>query len=231
MPEPIQVQEPPAPAPAPSNPAPAAPQPGLEGTPGPGPAPGPPSPAPAPTPAPAPGGQFDSVRAHARSLGIQGVEQFPDDASFLQHLYLTRQQAGQSQQLAQYGQEYLQHRDQFNVWQQQQQAAEAQRAAAAQEKAKWWNPPPFDPSWRDHVEQDPATGQLRTRAGSDPAILPRYQAHQAYRQEFARKLLDNPEATLGPMVEERAKAIAAAEHPPCRRQAQGPALRRAPPSP
>ncbi len=95
------------------------------------------------------------VRDALKTYGLDLPEGIDDHAA-LQQLVLGYRQAQQANQLAQYGQVYLQHADQFNAYLRQQQEQAAQQQAQQQEKpwwSKWWSPPDYDPSWSNLIQR------------------------------------------------------------------------------
>jgi len=151
------------------------------------------------------GDQFTSVRDHIRQLGYgQLADQHPDDAQLVAHLLQQQAQAQQSLALAQYGQRYLQYAPDIERFLQERQQ---QQQAAQQQKSKWWNPPEWNPSWRGLVTKDDQ-GNLVAVPGAPPDVVPKVAAYDAYRREFADKLLSNPEETLKPFVQDVAQQIA-----------------------
>lgn len=151
---------------------------------------------------------------------FKGLPQFQgyDDQQIAAHLYQTMQrEQAQARALQQYQQlvpiasEYLSNRQQYQQWRAAQQApqqAPQPQAAAAPKQESWWNPPQLKDSYRQYLTRD-AEGR---EVIADHAPLEAKAAltdWMSYRAEFAKKFLDNPEATLGPMVQSIAERQAA----------------------
>jgi hypothetical protein len=163
--------------------------------------------------------QQQEVWSAFRSLPqFQGQE----DRAIAQRLYeaMQREEAA-SRALQQYqsiipvAQDYLTHRQAFESWkaaqaqqQKPQQAPQAQ-APAAQEPG-WWNPPQIKDSYKRYLVRD-ENGREVIDPNAPLDAKAALQDYQDYRANFAQKFLDNPEQTLGPMVEkvavERAQQI------------------------
>jgi len=150
--------------------------------------------------------------------GLQGRSDEEVAASIyqaLQHRQALQQQVNQFQGLVPQVSEYLSKREMFDRWSQQQAAGQAQAAPAPQPAAKpeehsWWNPPKIRDAYKQYLVKDE-----NGRDAIDPnAPLDAKHAlaeYQAYRADFARKFLENPEETLAPMVakvaEQRAQEL------------------------
>ncbi len=186
------------PAPAASAPASPAPQQGMEqrleaALPAGG---GAPAPAGVPAPAaPQPTAeQWQGIRDYAKQAGIELP--WEDDHQALGNLLQTWQKAQQPNFYTQLGQRLAPQAEKIQQWLAQQQAPQASPPPA-------WQAPPFKREWLNLVETDPETGQLRAKPGYDPGIVDKVQAYAEWRDKF----LAEPEAMLGPMVEQRAQAI------------------------
>lgn len=110
----------------------------------------------------------------------------------------------QYQQVMPYAQEYLQARPEFEKWRAAQ-AAQAQAQAQAQTpaKPKWWSPPEVKDSYKRYLIKDEEGRDVidpNAPLSAKEALL----EYQQYKADFARKFLENPEAALGPMVQELA---------------------------
>lgn len=111
--------------------------------------------------------------------------------------------------------EYLSNREMFEQWKRSQaNAAPAQQMPQAQpqeQEAPWWNPPKVREAYRQYLVRDQ---QGREVIAEEAPLEARHELseYQAYRANFAKTFLENPEAALGPMVEkivsDRAQAIA-----------------------
>lgn len=154
-------------------------------------------------PAPEPREQSAPWDAFKRLPEFQGQ----DDRAIAGRLYqaMERERAAshalaQYQQVLPYAQEYIAHRPEFEAWRKSQQQAQQ---PAKPEKPAWWNPPQVKESSKRYLIKD--------EEGRD-AIDPNAPLHareelaeyQQYKADFARRFLENPEQTLGPMIQEMA---------------------------
>lgn len=132
-----------------------------------------------------------------------------DDRAMAAGLYeaIQREQAAskalqQYQQLIPFTSEYIQHREPFEEWRRSQQAAANQPQAqpAQPQESPWWNPPNLKDSYRQWLVKDESG---RDVISPDAPLDARaaLTEHLAYKADFAKKFLENPESTLGPMVE------------------------------
>ncbi len=146
-----------------------------------------------------------------------------DDTQIAGRLYasLEREKAAtkalqQYQQLIPYAQEYLTHRDAFDQWRQYQGQAQPQMQqpqapqAPQPEQHKWWNPPELRDSDRRYLVKD-QNGRDSIAEDAPLHARERLMDYMQYRADFAQKFLSDPQAALGPMVEqvaaERAREI------------------------
>lgn len=142
-----------------------------------------------------------------------------DDRAIASHLYqaMQRERAAQHklaqyQQYIPYAQEYLAHRPEFEKWkssqsgQAQQGAAlqAAQQGAQPQQEAPWWNPPQIKDSYKRYLTKDEA-GRDVIAENAPLEAKAALEDWMQYRADFARKFLENPQETLGPMVEKLAQ--------------------------
>lgn len=160
--------------------------------------------------------QQQEVWGHFRSMPeFQGQ----DDAAIAQRLYhaMQREEAAaralqQYQSLVPVAQDYLQNRQDYEAWKasrSQQQPSQPQQAKQP-EQPSWWNPPQIKDSYKRYLTRD-ENGREVIDPNAPLDAKAALQDYQDYRATFAQKFLDNPEQTLGPMVErvavERAEAI------------------------
>lgn len=145
-----------------------------------------------------------------------------DDATIAARLYeaLQREQAAthalqQYQSIIPVASEYLSNREMFQQWMnsqqgQQPQMAMPQRQEPEQQQTPWWNPPKVDDVYRQYLTRD-ENGREVIDPNAPLEAKHALAKYQAYRANFAQKFLENPEQTLGPMVErvamERAESI------------------------
>lgn len=108
--------------------------------------------------------------------------------------------------------EYLSNRELFEQWKQSRNQPQAAPMAQPQpQKDPWWNPPKVKDSYRQYITRDENGREVI----SEQAPLEARHAlaeYQAYKADFARKFLEDPQGALGPMVEQivsdRAQKIA-----------------------
>lgn len=176
---------------------------------GPAPAP-PPPPAPAsPAPAsasPAPASpEFVGVRDALATYGLDLRNQFQDDHAALAHIALLARQAEQNAHLAQYGQKYVEHADQFQAWLRERQQ---QEQAKQQQATQWWKAPEYDPAWAQKLTRDPQTGEIKAVPGADPAIVQKYAAWVDHQRGFLERFAQNPIEAIRPGIEQLVRAEA-----------------------
>jgi len=107
--------------------------------------------------------------------------------------------------------DYLSNREMYERWKAGQQAP--QQAAATPQTAEeqgWWNPPKIRDAFRQYLVKDENGREV---IAPDAPLDARHALaeYQAYRADFAKKFLENPEETLAPMVakvaEQRAQEL------------------------
>lgn len=111
--------------------------------------------------------------------------------------------------------EYLSNREMFEQWKRSQANSVAPQNMPQQapqpEEQPWWNPPKVRESYKQYLVRDQ---QGREMIAEEAPLEARHELseYQAYRANFAKTFLENPEAALGPMVEkivaDRAQSIA-----------------------
>jgi hypothetical protein len=135
-----------------------------------------------------------------------GIQQTLQREQALQH------QLRQYQSILPVASDYLSNRELYERWKAGQQAA-PQQAAAPQPTAEqqgWWNPPKIRDAYRQYLVKDENGREV---IAPDAPLDARHALaeYQAYRAEFAKKFLENPEETLAPMVakvaEQRAQEL------------------------
>lgn len=146
-----------------------------------------------------------------------------DDRAIAQRLYesMQREQAAtralqQYQSIVPVASEYLTNRELYEQWKSTRdgasQQAPQQQAAPQPKPAEqaWWNPPQVKDSYRRYLTRD-ENGREVISPDAPLDAKAALQDYMEYRASFAQKFLDNPEQTLGPMVErvavQRAQAI------------------------
>ena len=144
---------------------------------------------------------------------FRGLPQFngQDDTAIASRLYeaLQREDAAaralqQYQSIIPVASEYLSNRELYEQWKANQQAPQQQQQipqpAPKQEQAGWWNPPTVKDSYRRYLTRDENGREIISPEAPLDAKAA-LQDYMEYRANFAQKFLDNPEQTLGPMVE------------------------------
>lgn len=114
----------------------------------------------------------------------------------------------QYQQLVPVASDYLTNKEAFLRWKEAQQAAPQQMGGAPQQyqpqqpKADpWWNPPKIKDGYKQYLTRD-AEGREVIAEHAPFDAKNQLGEWMNYRADFARKFLDNPEQTIGPMVEQ-----------------------------
>lgn len=108
--------------------------------------------------------------------------------------------------------EYMTNKERYQQWlqQQSQQQSQPQQQQAAQEESPWWNPPKVRDIYKQYLTRD-ENGREVIDPNAPLEARHALQEYQAYKAEFAKKFLENPEETLGPMIErvavQRAESI------------------------
>lgn len=145
-----------------------------------------------------------NARELAASLGLAEAARFENDQQFMAAL-VQQAQAGMQAQAA------LQaHQAQAQAQAAYQAQAQAQAAAADQTRRNAiWNPPEYNPVWEQMVSRDATTGQIVPLPGVPADVAMKVQAYYAYKKGFAEKLTSDPEALLGPLIDQRAELKAA----------------------
>lgn len=140
-----------------------------------------------------------------------------DDRAIASRLYqaMEREKAAsralaQYQQIVPYAQEYLPYRNEFQEWLKNrgsQQSAQVQQAQQLQkqepEKPKWWNPPQVRDSYKRYLTRD-EEGREIIDPNAPMAAREELLEYQQYKADFAKKFLEDPQAALGPMIQELA---------------------------
>lgn len=145
-----------------------------------------------------------------------------DDRAIAARLYnaMEREKAAsralaQYQQVLPYAQEYLTNRREFEAWRQSQSQQQHPQVAQAQqlqqraqqpqqpEKPKWWNPPEVRESYKRYLVKDENGREV---ISEDAPLDARHalMEYQQYKADFAKKFLEDPQAALGPMVQDLA---------------------------
>lgn len=148
--------------------------------------------------------QQQDVWQHFRQM-----EQFSgqDDHAIASRLYEAMQrEAHATRALQQYQtavpvvQDYLANRASYEQWKTAQAQQQAPEQAPQQAETPWWNPPELKESYKRYIVQD-ESGRDVISPDAPLDAKAALQDYMDYRANFAQKFLDNPEQTLGPMVE------------------------------
>jgi hypothetical protein len=126
----------------------------------------------------------------------------------LQHNQYAQRALAQYQSVIPEASEYLSNRDLFQEWKQsrsqpqqyQQYAPQQQQAQPAPQPASWWNPPKVKEAYRQYLVRD-ADGRDSISEAAPLDARRELSDFQAYKADFARKFLEDPQAALGPMVQ------------------------------
>jgi hypothetical protein len=113
----------------------------------------------------------------------------------------------QYQQVMPIAQEYLSNRPEFEKWRAAQNQSRAQQAQPEPQqpvKPAWWNPPEVREGYKRYLVKDESGREV---ISEDAPLDARHSLveYQQYKADFARKFLEDPQAALGPMVEDLAK--------------------------
>lgn len=134
-----------------------------------------------------------------------------DDRQVAASLYeaLQREQAAshalqQYQQLIPFASDYIRYQEPFQEWMRQRnsgaQPSQPSPQVQPQQPASWWNPPPLKDSYRQWLVRD-ESGREVVSPDAPFEAKAALTEHLAYKADFAKKFLENPESTLGPMVD------------------------------
>lgn len=172
------------------------------------------SPSPQPTAAPQTNwGVMENFRKLPQFQGM-GEEQIARALyQSMQQSQAAAQKLAQYQQLLPHTQDYLTNRPQYEAWKASQsqhpQAQQAQQLQPQQPQQKsWWDPPKVRDTDMRWMTRDPETGRDVISPDAPLDVRRNLEELQAYKADFAKNFLSDPEKTLGPMVETRAKEIA-----------------------
>lgn len=161
--------------------------------------------------APPPSDYFSSFRGLPDFAGL-------DDRSIAGRLYqaLEREKTAsaalaQYQQIIPYAQDFLANKSQYEAWRRAQ--VEAQQKAAnppKPEEKPWWSPPEVREAYKQYLVKDESGREIISPEAPLDARHALYE-YQQYKADFAKKFLENPEATLAPVIErvatQKAQAI------------------------
>lgn len=148
-----------------------------------------------------------TVRDALASYGLDVRKQFQDDHQALQYLASQYRNAAQSQELARYGQLYVQHAAEFQNYLQerQKQAQQAQQ----QQQPSWWKAPEYDPTWAQKLTRDPVTGEIKAIPGADPTLPQKFTSWLEHQRSFLDKFAQDPISAIRPGIEQVVQETAA----------------------
>lgn len=125
-----------------------------------------------------------------------------DERAVAHSLYSAmRREKAASEQLAHYrqvmphAQEYLQNKSEYEAWLQSRNQPQQEP-----QPSPWWNPPEIKESYRRWIVRD-QEGREQIHPDAPYEARNAIMERQQYTEDFARKFLENPQETLGPMVE------------------------------
>lgn len=136
-----------------------------------------------------------------------------DDRAIASHLYqaMQREEAA-TRALRQYQSvvpEYLSNREAFEQWKASRNAPQQAAPEPPKQEPSWWNPPQVRDAFKQYLVKDENGREV---ISPDAPLDARHALveYQQYKADFAKRFLENPEQTLGPMVEKVAADRAAA---------------------
>ena len=127
----------------------------------------------------------------------------------LQREQALQHQLRQYQSILPVASDYLSNRELYERWKAGQQAPQQATQQTAEEQG-WWNPPKIRDAFKQYLVKDENGREV---IATDAPLDARHALaeYQAYRADFAKKFLENPEETLAPMVakvaEQRAQEL------------------------
>ena len=148
-----------------------------------------------------------TVRDALASYGLDVRTQFQDDHQALQYLASQYRNAAQAQEMARYGQLYVQHAAEFQNYLQerQRQAQQAQQ----QQQPSWWKAPEYDPTWAQKLTRDPVTGEIKAIPGADPTLPQKFTSWLEHQRSFLDKFAQDPISAIRPGIEQVVQETAA----------------------
>lgn len=164
-------------------------------------------------PEPATASPWDQVRQLPAFAGKGDPEIAESVQQSLQREQALQHQLRQYQSILPVASEYLSNRELYERWKSGQEAPQpASVAQPGDEEQSWWNPPKVRDAYRQYLVKDESGREI---IAPDAPLDARHALaeYQAYRADFAKKFLENPEETLAPMVarvaEQRAQELIA----------------------
>ena len=98
--------------------------------------------------------------------------------------------------------DWLANKQAYMQWKQSQAAAQAPQP---EQPKRWFAPPEIKEDWRNYIVRDPSTGREVIDPNAPFEAQQQLRAYQDYTQNFARKLVTDPEGTLKPFIEQVAQ--------------------------
>ena len=156
------------------------------------------------------GSPWDTVKQLPAFAGKQDAEIAAGIQQALQREQALQHQLRQYQSILPVASDYLSNREMYERWKSGQQAAQQPPVTPTAEEQGWWNPPKIREAFKQYLVKDENGREV---IAPDAPLDARHALaeYQAYRAEFAKKFLENPEETLAPMVakvaEQRAQEL------------------------
>lgn len=113
------------------------------------------------------------------------------------------QQLNQYREVMPHAQEYLSNRKEFEAWKQSQAQQQQLQQTQKQEEERWWKLPPLKDSYKKWLVTDP-NGQQSIHPDAPIDARQAIQEQHDYKADFARRFMESPEETLGPMIAQMA---------------------------
>lgn len=156
------------------------------------------------------GSPWDTVKQLPAFAGKQDAEIAAGIQQALQREQALQHQLRQYQSILPVASDYLSNREMYERWKAGQQSPQPASAPPTAEEQGWWNPPKIREAFKQYLVKDENGREV---IAPDAPLDARHALaeYQAYRAEFAKKFLENPEETLAPMVakvaEQRAQEL------------------------
>lgn len=159
---------------------------------------------------PAAGEEFVGVLDYAKSRGLD-LSGFKDDQEAIEQLLNLYQRYPQVEQLARYGNEFLQHQEAFTKYLATQASPGQLPPNQPQPAKKWWTPP----ASREEVQQlikrwyvqDPATGEVKPRPEAPPSAVQKVADYSTFISNWQEKVQHDPENAFAGLIKEQAKTV------------------------
>lgn len=133
-----------------------------------------------------------------RGAGIN-PSAFKDDGQALDFVLQSIHNVPQLEEMARYGQFYLQHANDFQAYLQQKQQPAPQAPEAPKPK---WQAKEYDRGWKHLLKKDEHGGIVPISTGIDPTLPQKYLEYHDWQDEQLFKMLQDPRAFFKPLIEE-----------------------------